>query len=714
MLSEQSDGPEPARIGERLAAARRSRFVGRRAELDRFGSAMLAAEPPFVVLYIHGNGGVGKTALLHEYARLAAASSRPVVALDGHHLVPSPPEVLRALRHQLGAQSSDLTAILRAWPERAVLLIDTYEALAPLDTWLRETFLPQLPAHTLIVIAGRTPPAPAWRVDLAWAELTATLALGNLGPAECQAFLAERAIPSQLHADVLAFTHGHPLALALVADVLRQGPMPAVFRPEAAPDVVRVLLERLVHDIPSPAHRQALDVCVLTWATTEALLADVLDDGDVPVLFAWLRGLSFIAQGPYGLFPHDLVREVLAADLRWRNPAGHQQLVRRLIAHLAARLGRARGVEQQRLWFDLLALTRHHPFFQSYFDWDALGTAYAEAAAPEDHGALLELVARHEGEEAAQIARYWLGRQPAAFVVFRAFDGALLGCMGLLALQQPLPKDLAADPAIAAAWAFVDRQAPLRAGEDLLYLRFWMGDQTYQGVSPALNLAAIHSSIAWTSHPRPGWSLVATADPAFHAGHFASIHFQRAPEAEFVVAGHRYGVFAHDWRVEPAAEWLESKVDLAAPGVVVPLRPPVAPGPPRVVLSREAFDEAVRQALRDYTSLERLAANPLLQTRLAAPPASTPASPALVQALLREALASLQASPRDLKFHRALWHTYIVPAPTQEQAAELLGLPFNTYRYQLAQGIARVSEWLWQRELGGAGRNAGPELAPGT
>ena len=60
------------------------------------------------------------------------------------------------------------------------------------------------------------------------------------------------------------------------------------------------------------------------------------------------------------------------------------------------------------------------------------------------------------------------------------------------------------------------------------------------------------------------------------------------------------------------------------------------------------------------------------------------------------------ANPRNIKFHRAIWHTYMEPAPTQEQAAELLGLPFNTYRYQLAQGLERITDWLWQRELSGA------------
>ena len=41
---------------------------------------------------------------------------------------------------------------------RPVLLVDTAESLAPLEDWLRTSFLPALPADALVVIAGRTPP----------------------------------------------------------------------------------------------------------------------------------------------------------------------------------------------------------------------------------------------------------------------------------------------------------------------------------------------------------------------------------------------------------------------------------------------------------------------------------------------------------------------------------------------------------------------------
>ena len=60
----------------------------------------------------------------------------------------------------------------------------------------------------------------------------------------------------------------------------------------------------------------------------------------------------------------------------------------------------------------------------------------------------------------------------------------------------------------------------------------------------------------------------------------------------------------------------------------------------------------------------------------------------------------MQASPKDLKYYRAVYHTFVQPAATQEVAAELLDLPFSTYRRHLKAGIARVTDLLWQREIG--------------
>ncbi len=60
--------------------------------------------------------------------------------------------------------------------------------------------------------------------------------------------------------------------------------------------------------------------------------------------------------------------------------------------------------------------------------------------------------------------------------------------------------------------------------------------------------------------------------------------------------------------------------------------------------------------------------------------------------------------PRDDKLLRAVERTYLRPAPSQEAAAELLGLPFSTYRRHLTGGVGRVVAWLWDREVYGSAR----------
>jgi hypothetical protein len=85
-----------------------------------------------------------------------------------------------ALALGLPAQE-DPVPVLHAGPP-TVLMIDSYERLQALDTWLREDFLPQLPDSTLTIIAGRAAPGPAWLAEPGWQDLVRVFALRNLDP----------------------------------------------------------------------------------------------------------------------------------------------------------------------------------------------------------------------------------------------------------------------------------------------------------------------------------------------------------------------------------------------------------------------------------------------------------------------------------------------------------------------------------------------------
>jgi hypothetical protein len=508
-------------------------------------------------------------------------------------------------------------------------------------------------------------------------------------------------VAETLQETVLSLTYGHPLALALMADWLALGSPAEPLTLDHTPDAVRLLVERFVQDAPSPRHRQALEISAHARVTTEALLAEVLGAEDARGLFDWLRGLSFIEQVPEGLRPHDLVRDVLEADLRWRNPDGYRQMHRLVQQYLARRTREQAGVAQQRAFFDQLFMHRHQPLMKPHYDWKALGSASAEPAGPRDHLHILQMVERHEGEEAGRIAAYWLERQPRAFQVFRASDPRPLGFVANLVLQTPAPEDERTDPAIRAAWGYVRRYGPLRPGDQILHHRFWMGYETYQ--EPLIeNLVAATATRLWLGTPGLAWTFACCADPDRWEPMFVYLNFHTAPEADFEVGGRRYGVFAHDWRAEPPLAWLKMMNERALAHGLTPTRLGTAATSPLVVLSQPEFAAAVRRALRDYTRAEALAANPLLRSRLLVEGEGPSPGPADLQALLRQAVETLKATPKDEKLYRVLHRTYLQPAPTQEAAAELLNLPFSTYRYQLGKGLARVTDWLWQRELYGS------------
>ena len=180
------------------------------------------------------------------------------------------------------------------------------------------------------------------------------------------------------------------------------------------------------------------------------------------------------------------------------------------------------------------------------------------------------------------------------------------------------------------------------------------------------------------------------------------------PEADFALGELHYSVFGHDWRAVPPVRWLALMSERETAREPVPDLPERPGEAALLALSRQEFAEAVRSLLRDLQRPDRLVRNPLLhcrlvETRLPATPAGAdPGAEARVAALrevLQEGLSTLQASPRDAKGYRALRRTSLAPAPSQEVAAQVLGLPSSTYRRHLSAGLRAITDILWEQEL---------------
>jgi hypothetical protein len=544
------------RWGDRLATARRRGFVGREAELSRFRALLADPDEPRVV-YVHGPGGIGKSALLHQFGWLAEQAGRRRVWLDGREVQPDAETVVGLL----GSLEDDL-----------VLLVDGVDGL---DRLLREEVLPRLADGAVVVLTGRDRPSAQWRTDPGWRELVEVMPLGNLAEAEGRKLLLDRGVADDDCGPALAFTRGHPLALALAAHAALHG---------------RAAYYRDHFYLADPQARAAL----------------LLD-------FLYLhRDRSVL--GPF----------------------------------LSAVTG---GLDSRQLW--------------------------TSAPRTGEWPLLRDSVARHEGEDSAALFDHWRSRQPEATSIVRDAQGTPVGFYVLLRVEQTDAADRAADPALAGL------PRDLGPGERATFVRFWLEGDAYQQVGAVQAFLTLQLSGTYLSSPGLAWTFLAFAEPGFWADGCAYLDYHRIDAADFTVGGRTYGVYGHDWRTVPPLAWL-SLLAQREDSAGVP------------ALGREEFAQAVKDALRGLGRAEGLRDSPLLDTGLV-PGGLGESERAALREAIADAAAELEASPRDRRAFRALHHTYLRPAATQQAAADLLDLPMSTYRRHLAEGIARLTDLLWQR-----------------
>jgi hypothetical protein len=239
----------------------------------------------------------------------------------------------------------------------------------------------------------------------------------------------------------------------------------------------------------------------------------------------------------------------------------------------------------------------------------------------------------------------------------------------------------------------VQRTAPLAPGEILGLCHDMLdslaGNDRRSGTT---NLGiALGTQLLFTDALSCAVTAVRTPEPWDAAWEFMG--FPRVPGLTAEVDGREVGFFLHDFRDVPTRAWSKEFgrriIDVVTDSAAARTTAPVA-------LSRTDFADAVKRALRDLHRPDALARNPLSASSLVGdgPDPAVALADAVAGAVRR-----LADDARSEKLYRALDRTYLRPASTQERAADVLGLPFSTYRRHLTEGVARVVADLWRREL---------------
>ncbi|MCS7476943.1 ATP-binding protein [Umezawaea endophytica] len=665
-------------LASRLAAARAGALVGReseRAVLDR----MLTGEANApLVAYLHGPGGIGKSSLLRYAARQAEAAGRLVVHIDARFLDADPRRI-------------EETAAPACAAPGAVLLIDSFEHCQPLEPWLRDTFLLRLAEGALVVLASRAAPEADWSVDPGWAGLFADLAVRPLDVTQSDALLAARGVAAERRGAIVAFAGGSPLVLSLAASVPAEtlGASP-LWTPTG--NVLTTLVERLVGELPSTAHRRALEVVAQAYVTRESLLRAVLGDEDTATVFPWLRQLPYIEATPEGLHPHDAVRTTLAADLRWRDPERYEDVrVGISIACLHAVRGASEDDALLRV-AEWMFLFRDQSAVDDLYDWRAHPHVEDTPLRPDDVPDVLRMAEEAEGQGSAQAVAHWVRRQPQGFRVYRYSGRSTpVAFMAILRLEAPLPEDRAEDPLIAALWDFVQAVAPLGRGEHLGIRRFAVQPGRHQRPSPLMDLIS-RRTIAAEMRTR-GRAVTFTV---FEDAERWRRYLAEAGLIEVVtvdVGGREQHVFGRDWRRQPVEEWVEHRARALAEPVAGWPGTPSSPADDRADgLSRVAFEEGVVEALRTWRTPREFATNVLLRSRLVPRKSTDPVTD--LRATFTAALDAMRVDPAGVKAHEVLTATYLSASRTHKATARRLGVPYGTYRRHLALARDRLVEHL--------------------
>ena len=686
-----------ASIGDYLRARAESGFVARQSELTRLAGAFASATAAPSIVWVHGPGGVGKTALVRIATyRMADAGAR-IAWVPGEYLTPSPEGFLGAIREVV----PDIATLGRR-PIPDVVVVDAFERIDALEHWLFDKAIPSFGPNLVVIVSSRTRLDARLRTSLGVADLLESIELDELPETAAREHLARRGVPTALHDGVLGFTGGHPLALSLAAERYAQGRSLDLAVSTDAADTIAELAQAFLRDAPTPDHAAAIEA-LCTVRVLDAALLDTALGRDARELFGWLRGLSFVQTDAGGLVPHALVREVIFRDVLERAPARHAAVSARLSTSVLARAVAVPFAEQPQVFLDALYARRRAGVVGSHMQLEGMRSVRVAVADPQHCEEARAIVERHEGADSAARFMAVYAAQPERLHVVTDVADRVIAVLFFVAIGRLSKSLIEGDDALEKAMQIRDTLAR-SPGEDVACARWWMtqrGYQDFDDAMPALMISGPYISakdypairhLLFANTPPEAWQPLA---PAFH---------MRALEVTAERGGRHYG-FAHADVAAIVAErprdehpllalTLPHLESLAAIGEA---KAPADVEPPAVMFSREAFGDALREALGVLHRAHELSRASIVGAAFVGQ-GSREARAARFVALANAAYERLCASPGYKGSTEVLRVTYFDPEPKQQAAAAALGIPFGTYRYRLRKALDVLGDELWLEE----------------
>ena len=477
-----SEISKPRTISERLSEAARISFVGRENELNLLSDAIGSANLPFVVAFIHGPGGIGKSCLMQKLLSSIVPEVRCYV-MDCRNIEPTPQGFLLSLATSLGIQEgSNHQSIVNHLGEsgqRTVLALDTYETFGLMDTWLRQVFVPSLTENVFTIIAGRLPPSTGWLTTPGWQDLFRDIELKELTEDNSRKMMESRGLKPKHFERVQRFARGYPLVLDMAATALKAQPDLEI-KDGPPPKILQQLTQAFLSGL-IPETVEAVEAASTVRCVTEPLLRGLLNISSVTEVFQNLQSLPFIDVTTEGLTFHDVVHDTISKELSWRDPERYHTYRKRAWNFLAKQSQHAVAHGLWRCTANMLYLAEHPVVREAFFPAGA--TDYmVEPATAGDGNDICDMASSNEVEEAANLIKKWWDRYPDTFSVAKSRDGKIAGFYSMFEPNDIERKHLMEDP-LTAAWLKHLNENPVSEDERVLFLRRWLARTTGEAPS---------------------------------------------------------------------------------------------------------------------------------------------------------------------------------------------------------------------------------------
>lgn len=476
---------KPRTIAQRLAEAAKITFVGRQNEISLLTSAINAEELPFVVAFVHGPGGIGKSWLLRALLNKVRAKVHSLI-MDCREIEPTPQGFQSALGSALKMEEPvpDFNSAIARFTKsdkRTVLVLDTYETFGLMDTWLRREFIPSLTDNVFTIIAGREAPNAGWITTPGWQDLFREIRLRELTENDVQLMLESRGLTHLQIDRVKSYARGYPLVLEMAAAAIRTQPNLEITE-GPPPRILQQLTQVFLTGLPTQT-TEAVEATSSVRRVTEPLLKALLTLDDVSQVFKNLQSIPFIDTTADGFIFQNVVRDTISKDLALRNPELYQTYRKRAYSHFTKASHRAMASTLWQYTADLLYMIEN-PIARNAFFPEGATDLRVEPATDSDALSIHEITKTTEPPESCRLIKLWWQHHPESFNIVKSPDGLVQAFYILFESDKVNHSVIEHDP-FTSAWLRHLSDNPVAKEERVLFCRRWLDRKNGEIPTPA-------------------------------------------------------------------------------------------------------------------------------------------------------------------------------------------------------------------------------------